>query len=540
MKQPDGRKALFIVLMLSLPFYIGLGAVHLFDWDEINFAESAREMIASQNFLKVQIGFEAFWEKPPLFFWLQSLTSSVLGVNETAARLPNAICGTLTLVTLFRWGKKIRDVRFGLTWVCLYAASLLPHFYFKFGVIDPVFNLFIFNSILWSYAATDQLAASSNKNAAYIAGCFSGLAVLTKGPVGFLLLTLTFAGFHFAGRFRQLPAASFYLRFGLIFILIVGSWLSAHIYFNGFGIFLQFMRYQVELFTQPVAGHKQPFYYHFLVVLFGCFPMSFIALPMFGRQALPDTERVFLRWMFSLFWVVMILFSITTTKIIHYSSMSYLPLSYLATYCFLSRKRTPSWIRHTLWITGTFISLLWIIIPWVFNHRQLWINMLDKDRFAYDSFNIDVDWPYWISVSGILMLLISILIRTSLKNQKRARVLAFYYSYTVVAMISLFTVILPRIEQYTQGPAIEFAAKKAGAPVYLATLGYKSYVPYYYFRYPAANGPGKDNATVLLDTPQDKPVFIMTKSDLGFQDDKRLEFLYQKGGFRFYQKAGTR
>ena len=86
----------FLLLCLGLLFFVPfLGSVHLFDWDEINFAESAREMLLSNNFTRVQIGFQAFWEKPPLFFWLQSAAMKVVGINEWGARLP-----TLCLVLL--------------------------------------------------------------------------------------------------------------------------------------------------------------------------------------------------------------------------------------------------------------------------------------------------------------------------------------------------------------------------------------------------------------------------------------------------------
>jgi 4-amino-4-deoxy-L-arabinose transferase-like glycosyltransferase len=57
----------FIALLLII-YSIGLGRVHLFDWDEINFAECAREMRISGEYRYAQIGFLPFWEKPPLFF----------------------------------------------------------------------------------------------------------------------------------------------------------------------------------------------------------------------------------------------------------------------------------------------------------------------------------------------------------------------------------------------------------------------------------------------------------------------------------------
>ena len=61
----------FAGLLVFIPF---LGAVHLFDWDEINFAECAREMIVTNDYSRVYIDFKPFYEKPPLFFWMQSLS----------------------------------------------------------------------------------------------------------------------------------------------------------------------------------------------------------------------------------------------------------------------------------------------------------------------------------------------------------------------------------------------------------------------------------------------------------------------------------
>ena len=92
---------LIIIVASALLFIPFLGQVHLFDWDEINFAECAREMIVSKDYLRMQIDFKPFYEKPPLFIWLQVLSMKMFGVNEFAARFPNAVAGMLTLIALF-------------------------------------------------------------------------------------------------------------------------------------------------------------------------------------------------------------------------------------------------------------------------------------------------------------------------------------------------------------------------------------------------------------------------------------------------------
>ena len=106
-----------ILLLGAVLFLPGLGSVHLFDWDEINFAESAREMIVTGDYMTVQINFEPFWEKPPLFIWMQVLSMKIFGINEFAARFPNAICGIVTMLVLFNIGTRLKNERFGLLWV---------------------------------------------------------------------------------------------------------------------------------------------------------------------------------------------------------------------------------------------------------------------------------------------------------------------------------------------------------------------------------------------------------------------------------------
>src|ERR1041385_4144420 len=96
----------FSAVLFFIPF---LGKVHLFDWDEINFAEAAREMIVTGNYNRVQIDFKPFWEKPPLFIWLQAGSMLLFGVNDFAARLPKAIIGIATLLSLYAIGKKLVD-----------------------------------------------------------------------------------------------------------------------------------------------------------------------------------------------------------------------------------------------------------------------------------------------------------------------------------------------------------------------------------------------------------------------------------------------
>ncbi len=93
----------FAIISAGFLFYVPfLGGVHLFDWDEVNFAEISREMLVTRDFLKVQVNYLPFYEKPPLFFWIQVLSMKTFGVNEFAARFPNAVVGIITLLVIIQ------------------------------------------------------------------------------------------------------------------------------------------------------------------------------------------------------------------------------------------------------------------------------------------------------------------------------------------------------------------------------------------------------------------------------------------------------
>ena len=99
-----------ITVVLILPF---LGAFHLFDWDEVNFAECAREMIQTGDYSQVMINFVPFWEKPPLFIWMQAISMKAFGISEFAARLPNVFAAFFTFLFLFKAGKELKNPKLG-------------------------------------------------------------------------------------------------------------------------------------------------------------------------------------------------------------------------------------------------------------------------------------------------------------------------------------------------------------------------------------------------------------------------------------------
>jgi 4-amino-4-deoxy-L-arabinose transferase-like glycosyltransferase len=274
------ERSIYLLIVLAgialfVPF---LGSVHLFDWDEINFAEAAREMIVTGDYTRVQIDYEPFWEKPPLFIWTQVVSMKLFGVNEFAARFPNAVVGVVTLLVLYVIGRRTYDRRFGLLWVLVYAGSLLPAFYFRSGIIDPLFNLMIFLAMyhLFRHYETASKASHGAWKPVLLSGVFAGLAVLTKGPVGYLLVAVSWGVYWWVRRsgvrFPLAPA----IAFTAVAAAVAGLWFGLELALHGTWFVSRFIAYQIRLLTTGDAGHGQPVYYHPVILFLGCFPASAI------------------------------------------------------------------------------------------------------------------------------------------------------------------------------------------------------------------------------------------------------------------------
>ena len=273
------RATHFIWIIIAAIFFIPfLGNVHLFDWDEINFAEIAREMVVSGNYGEPQINFQSFTEKPPLFFWLQAASMKVFGINEFAARFPNALLGLLVLPFLYSIGKKIKNQQFGFLFTLVYFGTILPHLYFKSGIIDPWFNFFIFASIYCLIQSSwKKQAGESNVLMLIAGGTFLGLAILTKGPVALLVTGLAFFVYWAMQKFRMFISWPQIMLYGFTALFVTGLWVGINYLQNGNKFMTEFTIRQWELLTTADAGHGGFFLYHFIVLFFGCFlPASFV------------------------------------------------------------------------------------------------------------------------------------------------------------------------------------------------------------------------------------------------------------------------
>lgn len=531
-------------LLLFIPF---LGNVHLFDWDEINFAENAREMLITGNYQQVQINFQPFWEKPPLFFWLQTLSFKLFGVNEFAARFPNALVGVVVILWVYLIAKKYFNTQFALIWVLCITGSLTPHLYYKSGIIDPIYNLFISATIYQFFLiATSTQSGHKNFNALY-AGLFIGAAIITKGPVALLVCLLCLLVYLAINKLKLFFNIQQVLICALAALMVSATWFGFEVYKNGPTFLIEFILYQIDLFKNPVAGHGQPFWYHPVVLFLGCFPISIFALKtLFSKKYFIDNpiQIAFITWNKVLFWVVLILFSLVKTKIVHYSSACYLPLTFMAAHSIYGymyqNQKLSKWKISIIYVIGLILGLVLGLIPLIDIFKDQIIPLID-DEFAVACLNINANWQGLEFLLGFIFIAsVSVSVFYMWKNEIKKGI------FTLLVSISLFlpiylTWVVPKIEQYSQGPAIDMLKTISNQDCYITTLGYKSYAHYFYGNVkPFANDSARDIVWLKIGNIDKPAYFLLHVNDTQNHTNPQMKVIDTKGGFMLMKRETQR
>jgi 4-amino-4-deoxy-L-arabinose transferase-like glycosyltransferase len=523
--------------LLLLPF---LGAVNLFDSDETNYAESAREMIITGDYLTVQIDYEPFPEKPPLFFWLQVLSMKLFGINEFAARFPNLICGILSMVMLYYLGRHLYGQRFGILWILSYGSAILPFFFFKSGIIDPWFNLFIFMGIARFIFYLDPVREQTRVPNLIFSALFFGLATLTKGPVAILIFLLCFLIFLIMRRFRISTSAAHVVLFTLVLSLVGGSWYLFQAIHGNTNLIRDFISYQFQLFSSGGSAHDGFFGYHVVVLLLGVFPASVIAMKsMTKKSESTELQRLFRQWMYVLLGVVIVLFSLVHTKLLHYSSLAYFPMTFLAAWVWekwIDRKiEISAWQVGLIYLIALFFASMAIFFPLVTNHYD-WL--ISKDFkflgvFTRAALQRDVHWSGYEWFIGLFLILGVTIAAVQILRRDRRGMLILHLVVLMYVFASLI-VFTERVENYSQRVAVKFYQSLKGQDVYVNALGFKSFAQLFYFEKPPSS---EDDSLehLMHDELQKDAYFVLkvNKKESYLERYPELEVILEKDGYVF-------
>jgi 4-amino-4-deoxy-L-arabinose transferase-like glycosyltransferase len=332
-----GHYALLLLTAVILIFP-NLGVPSLWDLDEGNNAEAAREMLDCGNWVVPTFNYQLRVDKPALLYWLQIGAFHLFGINEFAARLPSALAALATVAMTYELGRRMFGSATGLLAGLVLASTGLFCASAHFANPDALLNAFTLLTLLlfWRSFVWRGRAWSA------AGGISTGFAVLAKGPVGLVLPFAVIALFLLWSRRFRLLWERRLLVATLAFLLVALPWYiwvgveTKIAFLRGF-----IMEHNVGRYLHSLEHHGGPIYYYLGVLAVGFAPWSaFLGLAGWygiGRRAREDAPRILsepdLPASYRLLWcwiaVYFIFFSLAGTKLPNYILPMYAPLAIL-------------------------------------------------------------------------------------------------------------------------------------------------------------------------------------------------------------------
>jgi len=336
----NSRKRLInslIILVCGVIIFIsGLGTTGLVDETPPLFATAARAMSESGDWLTPKVNGIFRFDKPPLIYWLMGFFYS-LPKNEIwdsfgtlSARLPSALASLFLMLmigdTLFCWPQK-SDRKFFTPIVASLSFALSPLIiiWSRTAVSDALLTGTLGISLLLFW----RRMASENNHQCISAWVFLGFAILTKGPVAFVLALLTISSFLFSQKNWKTLLCKINPKKGfLITFLISVPWYILELIKEGKPFWDNFFGYHnFQRYTSVVNNHAEPFWFFLYIMILASLPFTpflyhgiFEAFKDFlksSKQGCNVTETLYI---YSLCWLtsVLIFFSLSATKLPSY------------------------------------------------------------------------------------------------------------------------------------------------------------------------------------------------------------------------------
>lgn len=311
---------LALLILSGVVFFYGLGSLPFIGPDEPRYAEVAREMYVSGDWITTRLGGIKWFEKPALTYWLSALGYKLFGENELGARFFIAVFAAVGVFLVFWFGKRIRSARFGyLSAAALTTCGLWPGF-----ARGATFDLPLAVTMalaLTSFFVWEQREEQQGRNRFWWLMCLAlGLAVLAKGLVG-LVLPAAIIGLYLllTRRLMIIFKPKLLLVGSAIFLATAATWYAPMIAINGREFINEFfIAHHFQRYLSNKYKHPQPFYFFFVVALAGSFPWTFFLAAnawqslRTWRETLQDRLRLFL-WL----WVTVtiLFFSFSGSKL---------------------------------------------------------------------------------------------------------------------------------------------------------------------------------------------------------------------------------
>ena len=310
---------IYLILFLGIWFYM-LGARTLVPTDEGRYAEMAREMVVSGDWVTPRLNGIKYFEKPPLQTWMNAATFAAFGLGEWQARLWTGLSALFGIALVAYTGTRIFSPRVGQSAAVILASSFwwagMGHVNSLDMGLSGMMTLALCGLLL---GQRDGVSASQQRNGMLLCWLGMALATLSKGPMGIILPGAVLFIYTFVARDWRIWLR-LHLGKGLVlFFVVTTPWFVLVAQANPEFLHFFFIHEHWERFTSKVHHRDGPWYYFIPLLIVGISPWLGLlpqALWRGVRQQAGSFQPAKLLLVWALF--IFFFFSISSSKLPSY------------------------------------------------------------------------------------------------------------------------------------------------------------------------------------------------------------------------------
>jgi 4-amino-4-deoxy-L-arabinose transferase-like glycosyltransferase len=274
------RRAAWVLLAIfAVAWFSALDFRKLVKPDEGRYAEIAREMAASGDWVTPRLNGIKYLEKPPLQYWATAAAFKAFGEREWAARLWTGVAGFCGVLIAFFAGRRLYGGTAGLLAGAVLGTSLMYFVMGHLNTLDMGLALFLEAALAaFLFAQAAPPASIAERRWMLAAWAALALATLSKGIVALALPFLTLAAYGLVQRDAS-PWKRMHLAAGVpLFLAIAAPWFVAVSLANPEFPRFFFVHEHLERFLTTEHRRTQPVWYFAPILLAGLLPWTTVAL----------------------------------------------------------------------------------------------------------------------------------------------------------------------------------------------------------------------------------------------------------------------
>ena len=353
----------FILLLIFTVSLFHLGSWGITETSEARYAQIAKEMFESGDYIHPTKMGISHYHKPPLTYYITALGYTIFGINEFGARFFLSIALIVQLILVYKTSLLLfNDKKTSLLAVALFFSTPLILASVRNLTTDAYLNTFIMMAVYF------WLRYLENKKFFFLFYLTLSLGFFTKGPLVFIpILVFQLTWFYYNNKKIKLSVYDF---LGIIIILISSGWWYLVIIRENPIVLDYFLGNQLNgrMFSKDAFNRGKPFWYYIVFLPLSLLPWIIYLFFSLAKTIKKNTFSMKEKVLLTSFVVIILIFSTFKTKLIFYVLPSLLFLILFSSNQ-LMKLSERKWKSLTRFLYGYFIVLFIVVFAAILLHK---------------------------------------------------------------------------------------------------------------------------------------------------------------------------